>query len=69
MVTCMLLLREPWKNVVDLDPFMERIETNAQFAQIIAPNEMIAIVPLNIKIGDVEGYMQACLPYKISWIN
>ena len=44
MVTCMQPLREPWKNVVDLDPFMERIETNAQFAQIIAPNEMIAIV-------------------------
>jgi flagellar motor switch protein FliM len=42
---------------------MDRIETNAQFAQIIAPNEMIAIVTLNVKIGDVEGYMNACLPY------
>lgn len=63
MVTCMQLLREPWKNVVELDPFMDRIETNAQFAQIIAPNEMIAIVTLNVKIGDVEGYMNACLPY------
>lgn len=63
MVTCMQLLREPWKNVVNLEPFMERIETNAQFAQIIAPNEMIAIVTLNVRIGDVEGYMNACLPY------
>ena len=63
MIACMQLLREPWKNVVDLDPFMERIETNAQFAQIIAPNEMIAIVTLNVRVGDVEGYMNACLPY------
>lgn len=63
MVTCMQLLREPWKNVVSLDPFMDRIETNAQFAQIIAPNEMIAIVTLNVRIGEVEGYMNACLPY------
>ena len=63
MIACMQLLREPWKNVIDLDPFMERIETNAQFAQIIAPNEMIAIVTLNMRIGDVEGYMNACLPY------
>ena len=63
MIACMQLLREPWKNVVDLDPFMERIETNAQFAQIIAPNEMIAIVTLNVRIGEVEGYMNACLPY------
>ena len=63
MVTCMNLLREPWKNVLEIDPFMERIETNPQFAQIIAPNEMIAIVTLLIKIGDVEGYMNACLPF------
>lgn len=63
MITCMDLLREPWRNVIDLEPFMERIETNAQFAQIIAPNEMIAIVTLNVKVGDVEGYMNACLPY------
>lgn len=63
MVTCMGLLREPWKNVIDLDPFMERIETNPQFAQIISPNEMIAIVTLTVKIGEVEGFMNACLPF------
>ena len=64
MITCMGLLREPWKNVVpDLDPFMERIETNPQFAQIISPNEMIAIVTLNVKIGEVEGFMNICLPF------
>lgn len=58
------LLREPWKNVVEeLNPVLERVETNPQFAQIIAPTEMIAIVTLNIKIGDVEGLMNVCLPY------
>lgn len=63
MVICMQLLREPWKNVVEINPVLERIETNPQFAQIIAPNEMIAIVTLNIKIGDVEGFMNISLPY------
>ena len=38
------LLREPWENVIDLYPRLERIETNSQFAQIISPSEMIAIV-------------------------
>ena len=42
---------------------MERVETNPQFAQIIAPSEMIAIVTLNVKIGEVEGLMNICLPY------
>lgn len=63
LVICMQLLREPWKNVIELTPVLERIETNPQFAQVIAPNDMIAIVTLNMKIGDVEGFMNVCLPY------
>ena len=63
MAVCVGLLREPWKNVVDITPVLERVETNPQFAQIIAPSEMIAIVTINIKIGDVEGLMNVCLPY------
>lgn len=63
MIVCMQLMREPWKNVVDISPMLERIETNPQFAQIIAPSDMVAIVTMNIKIGDVEGFMNICLPY------
>ena len=57
------LLKEPWENVLEIEPKLERIETNSQFAQIISPSEMIAIVTLNIKIGDTEGLMNVCLPY------
>jgi len=57
------LLREPWKNVIEVDPVLERIETNTQFAQIIAPNEMIAIVTLNVKMAEVEGFLNICIPY------
>ncbi|MBQ7955821.1 MAG: flagellar motor switch protein FliM [Lachnospiraceae bacterium] len=63
LVICMQLLREPWKNVLDINPMLNRLETNPQFAQIIAPNDMIAIVTLNLKIGDVEGMMTVCLPF------
>lgn len=63
MVICMQLMREPWRNVVDINPMMERIETNPQFAQVIAPSDMIALLTLNIKIGDVEGFMNICLPF------
>ena len=57
------LLREPWKNVIDRSPVLQRLETNPQFAQVISPNDMIAIVTLNMKIGDVEGFMNVCLPF------
>ena len=60
---CVNLLREPWQNVVAIEPRLERIETNSQFAQIISPSEMIAIITINIKIGETEGLMNICLPF------
>lgn len=63
LVLSMQLMREPWKNVIDINPVLDRIETNPQFAQIISPTDMIAIVTLNMKIGDVEGFMNVCLPF------
>ena len=63
MIVCVNLLSEPWENVVTVHPRLERIETNSQYAQIISPSEMIAIVTINLKIGDVEGLMNICLPY------
>ena len=63
LYTCVNLLREPWSNVSEIHPKLDRIETNSQYAQIVSPTEMIALVTLNIKIGDVEGLMNICLPY------
>lgn len=63
LVISLQLLRDPWKNVVDIVPYLDRLETNPQFAQIIAPNDMIALVTLNLKLGDVEGLMNVCLPF------
>ena len=63
MNVCTNLLIEPWESVVSIEPRLERIETNSQFAQIISPSEMIAIVTMNISIGTVEGLMNVCIPY------
>ncbi|HHT98110.1 MAG TPA: flagellar motor switch protein FliM [Clostridiales bacterium] len=62
-IQCTNLLIDPWKNVIKLEPKLLRIETNPQFAQIISPSEMTAIITLNIKIGSIEGMMNICLPY------
>lgn len=63
MVVCMQLMRDPWKNVIEINPVLDRIETNPAFAQIISPSDMIAIVTLNVKIGDTEGFFNVCLPF------
>lgn len=65
MVVCTNLLVEPWQSVQVLEPMLERIETNSQFAQFVTPNEMTSIITMNIKIGDVEGLMNVCIPYAV----
>lgn len=57
------LIVEPWENVVDLEPRLEKMETNSQFAQVISPTEIIALITLNLKIGNVEGLMNICIPH------
>ncbi len=58
-------LAEPWNNVVELEPHFTRIETNSQFAQFISPNETVALITMSIKIGNVEGMMNICIPYAV----
>lgn len=56
-------LRESWANVIDLRPRLGRIEVNPQFAQIVPPSDMVVLVTLETKIGDVEGMTNLCIPY------
>lgn len=65
MVICTNLLVEPWYSVQPLEPMLERIETNSQFAQFVTPSEMTSIITMNIRIGDVEGLMNICIPFAV----
>ncbi len=56
-------LRESWSTVIDLRPRLGNIETNPQFAQIVPPNDMVVLVTLETKVGEVEGMMNFCIPY------
>ena len=51
--------------MIDLTPTIEKIETNSQVAQIISPNETIALVTFNLKIGNLEGMLNLCIPHLV----
>jgi len=59
------LMKEPWENVIAIKPRLERIETNAQFAQIVSSNEMVALITMSVKIGDVEDMINICIPHMV----
>jgi len=54
---------EAWDKVISLATQIERIETSPQFAQITAPNEPVAVVILNITMGEESGLMSICIPH------
>jgi len=56
-------MREAWTQVIDLRPRLGQIDTNPQFAQIVPPSDMVVLVTLETKIGDVEGMINFCIPY------
>jgi len=58
-------LVEPWKNVVEITPRLEHIETNSQFAQVIAPNETTALVTLEIRVGGLQGFLNFVIPHLV----
>lgn len=57
------LLSEPWENVIELSPKLEKLEINSQFAQIVSSNETVALVTLKASIGDAEGFINVCMPH------
>lgn len=59
------VMKEPWENIIDIDPQFEKIETNVQFAQLISPNEIIALVTLNVKVAETEGMVNICIPHMV----
>lgn len=59
------LMREPWENVISIRPRLDKIETNAQFAQIVAQNETVALITLSAKVGNVDGMINICIPHMV----
>jgi flagellar motor switch protein FliM len=54
---------EAWDKVIELSMQIGRIETSPQFAQITAPNEPVAVVIINITMGEETGLMSICIPH------
>ena len=57
--------QEAWMNVVQMKPTLEVIESNPAFTQIVPPSDMVVIITLKITVGDVEGFMNICIPYLV----
>jgi flagellar motor switch protein FliM len=58
-------LSEAWRQVVNVEPRLEVIESNPQFTQIVPPNDMVVIITLQTRIAQTEGFINLCIPYLV----
>ena len=65
VTTAMNQLKESWTNVVEFFPNLEATESNPQFTQIVPPSDMVVIITIQMKVGEVEGMMNICIPYLV----
>lgn len=56
---------EAWKQIIELDPYLEVLEMNPQFMQIVSPNEIVAVISFSTKIGETTGMINLCLPHVV----
>jgi len=58
-------LQEAWAQVIDIEIAVVESETSPQLIQIAAPNEPVVLVTLEIKIAELSGMMNLCIPSRI----
>ncbi len=58
-------LPEGWQMLIPTanDIEMNALELNPQTVQIVPHTDIIALITLNLKIGEYEGKMRICIPY------
>lgn len=56
-------LRDGWRNLAEISPTVESVETNPMFAQVVGPSEICAVVSFTLKIGDLRGSISLCFHY------
>jgi flagellar motor switch protein FliM len=56
-------IRAAWAQIIDLRPQLGMIYTDPQLAQIAPPTDMTLLITLEVKINDIEGFINFCIPY------
>jgi flagellar motor switch protein FliM len=58
-------LKEAWKNIIELKPKLETIESNPLFAQVVGSAEMAVLITFSVKLGEAVGSINFCLPFLV----
>jgi flagellar motor switch protein FliM len=55
-----------WKDIVQVKPVINSVETNPHLHQIFSFNEIVVLITLTSQVGDFsKGYINLCLPFPL----
>ncbi|WP_085523969.1 flagellar motor switch protein FliM [Tuberibacillus sp. Marseille-P3662] len=57
--------RDAWGSIIEMEPIMKDFEVNAQFLQMVSPNETVVVISLSVTIGEESGMINLCLPHVV----
>lgn len=55
-------LRDAWRQVASIDFAIENYETEPQLMQIMAPNEAVVAISIEVRLGELSGMMNLAMP-------
>jgi flagellar motor switch protein FliM len=58
-------LSEVWSNLVQVHFELAETESNPHLVQIVAPNEVVVVIGLELKMGNRAGTMTLCFPFNV----
>lgn len=53
---------ESWRDHIDVSGDLTSLETNPRLIQVYAPEDIVVIAVLSVKLGETEGTLSVCIP-------
>lgn len=58
-------LTEVWSNLINVQFELAETESNPHLVQIVAPNEVVVVIGLELKMGNRAGTLTLCIPFNV----
>lgn len=58
-------LAQSWQDIIQVEPEIESLENNPRLHQVLAPNEIVAIITFTTEILGNNGLINICLPFEV----
>ncbi len=56
-------LQDTWNHHLEVAATLSGVETNARLLQVFAPNDVVVVIMMNVKLGEhLESSMNVCIP-------